>query len=351
MLSVSLKEFASGTIKTFLQTIGFIFQGEEQNAILQNGILYLVNELADYYEEGTRLFPEIIVVDSIEYFETIPNKQIYFFYNGPLDTHQFCKSLKMCAPLATNGWVIFIYVTQNEMRWGVITSELSETSIPLGIQIIHDRAQDNCHIIYMRNTGQKNVQLLSIGGNSGCQITMSLNDPIADGTKSIDILCDKIMESCANKTEEFDTYIRKIINLALRLGHGNLFIVLQDEQSIPEILKGGVDISEVPIDLYDAYLELKAIGDNNSLVEANYKLHMLSNLAIGMMNQDGITIFTQSAKVIGFHYIVENNVPEVQGVLGGARTKAYEALCRCPLIRTVFMRKQEGETKIHQNYE
>ena len=111
------------------------------------------------------------------------------------------------------------------------------------------------------------------------------------------------------------------------------------------------DISEVPIDLYDAYLELKAIGDNNSLVEANYKLHMLSNLAIGMMNQDGITIFTQSAKVIGFHYIVENNVPEVQGVLGGARTKAYEALCRCPLIRTVFMRKQEGETKIHQNYE
>ena len=159
------------------------------------------------------------------------------------------------------------------------------------------------------------------------------------------------MESCANKTEEFDTYIRKIINLALRLGHGNLFIVLQDEQSIPEILKGGVDISEVPIDLYDAYLELKAIGDNNSLVEANYKLHMLSNLAIGMMNQDGITIFTQSAKVIGFHYIVENNVPEVQGVLGGARTKAYEALCRCPLIRTVFMRKQEGETKIHQNYE
>jgi hypothetical protein len=245
---------------------------------LQNGILYLVNELADYYEEGTRLFPEIIVVDSIEYFETIPNKQIYFFYNGPLDTHQFCKSLKMCAPLATNGWVIFIYVSQNEMRWGVITSELSETSIPLGIQIIHDRAQDNCHIVYMRNIGQKNVQLLSIGGNSGCQITMSLNDPIADGTKSIDILCDKIMESCANKTEEFDTYIRKIINLALRLGHGNLFIVLQDEQSIPEILKGGVDISEVPIDLYDAYLELKAIGDNNSLVEANYKLQELQTL-------------------------------------------------------------------------
>lgn len=351
MLSVSLKEFASGTIKTFLQTIGLVFEGEEQNAILQNGILYLVNELADYYEEGTQLFPEIIVLDSIEYFETIPNKQIFSFYNGSLETHQFCRCLKMCAPLAMNGWVIYLYVTPDAMQWGVITSELSETSIPLGIQILHDRAQENCHIVYMRNTGQKNVQLLSVGGNSGCQITMSLNDPIEDGTKSIDIFCDKIMESCANKTEDFDTYIRKIINSSLRLGHGNLFIVLRDGQNIPEVLKGGIDISNAPIDLFDAYLELKAIGDNFSLVEANYKLRMLSHLAIGMMNQDGITIFTQSAKIIGFHYIVENNVPEVQGVLGGARTKAYEALCRCPQIRTVFMRKQEGETKIYHNHE
>ena len=112
MLSVSLKEFASGTIKTFLQTIGFVFQNAKKNTILQDGVLHLVNELADYYEEGTRLFPEIIILDSIEYFDTIPNKQIYTFYSGEPEFYQFCKSLKMCAPLATNGWSIYIYVIQ-----------------------------------------------------------------------------------------------------------------------------------------------------------------------------------------------------------------------------------------------
>ena len=346
MQSVSLKEFASGTINTFLNSIGFVLENEASNTLLRDGVLHFVNELSDYYEEGTKLFPEIIILDSINYFNTIPIKKKFKLYSGEINYQQFCKALKMCAPFATNGWLIYVCINQT-MEWGVITSELSETSIPLGIQIIHDRPQNDCHVVYLRNTGQKNVLLQSLGGDAGCQITMSLNDPIQNGANNIDSFCNQLIEMLGNDIgEEFDTYIRKIVNRALRLGHGNLFVIIEDGQRIPEILKGGISLEESPIELYDAYMEIQNVEDTASIVQANYKLQMLSNLSIGMMNQDGITIFTKSAKIVGFHYIVENNTPQENALLGGARTKAYEALCNCQEIGTVFMRKQEGETKL-----
>jgi len=347
MQSVSLKEFASGTINTFLSSIGFVLSNEVANASLRDGMLYFVNELSDYYEEGTHLFPEIIVLDSIDYFNTIPIKKIFKLYSGNVEYQQFCKALKMCAPFAINGWVIYVCLNNDYLEWGVITSELSETSIPLGIQILHDTPHNNCHVVYLRNTGQKNVLVQSFGGEAGCQISMSLNDPIHDSSRNIDDFCSKLVEALGTDiTEEFDTYIRKILNRALRVGHGNLFVIIEDGQNIPEILKGGIDIGDSPIDLYDAYMEIRGVEDMASIVQANYKLQMLSNLSIGMMNQDGITVFTRNAKIKGFHYIVENNTPQNNALLGGARTKAYEALCNCEEFVSVFMKKQEGETKL-----
>ena len=347
MRSVSLKEFASATINTFLSSIGFVLENEVSNTLLREGFLHFVNELSDYYEEGTQLFPEIIVLDSVDYFNTIPIKKIFKLYSGDINHHQFCKALKMCAPIATNGWLLYVCIHNQTMEWGVITTELSETSIPLGIQIIHDKPENDCHVVYIRNIGQKSVLLQSLGGDAGCQITMSLNDPIQNGANNIDPFCNQLIEALGNDLgEEFDTYIRKIVNRALRLGHGNLFVIIEDGQRIPDILKGGISLENSPIDLYDAYLEIKNVEDTASVVQANYKLQMLSNLSIGMMNQDGITIFTKSAKIVGFHYIVENNTPQENALLGGARTKAYEALCNCEEIGTVFMRKQEGETKL-----
>ena len=52
MQSVSLKEFASATINTFLSSIGFVLENEVSNTLLREGFLHFVNELSDYYEVG-----------------------------------------------------------------------------------------------------------------------------------------------------------------------------------------------------------------------------------------------------------------------------------------------------------
>ncbi len=347
MQSISLKEFASASISTFLGSIGFKYRNANNDKILSDGLLYLVNELADYFEEGTKLFPEIIIVNTLEFFDTIPGKIMYTLYDGVIEEFQFKQAIKMCAPLVADGWYLFIEVSEDRMRWGVITTELNETVIPLGLQIIHDTPNQFYQVIYIRNIGNKNVLLQSLGGiDNGCQFCLTLNDKFENIGKDIDIFCDKLIERCENKDEEFDTYIRKIINKALRVGHGNLFVIIDDIDHIPGILQNGVQIKENPIKLFEAYTQMKESNDVGIGIESNYRLHMLSDLAIKMMNHDGITLFTRKAEIIGYHYIVENNTQNQQNILGGARSKAFEALSDSQEIPVVFMKKQEGETKI-----
>lgn len=70
-----------------------------------------------------------------------------------------------------------------------------------------------------------------------------------------------------------------------------------------------------------------------------------------MMNHDGVTLFTTTGKIIGYHYIVDNKITANVQMVGGARTKAFYALVNSKAFVCVLMKKQEGEINCEANNE
>lgn len=61
-----------------------------------------------------------------------------------------------------------------------------------------------------------------------------------------------------------------------------------------------------------------------------------------MLNHDGICLFTNDGKLIGYHLIVDNKTMTENQIVGGARTKAFKKLVSEDAIFAVLMKTQEG---------
>ncbi len=340
---VSLYERVRSEIGSFLQELGLGCDTVELNRELCEGLVDVVDLLSDYYEEGSHLYPSIVLFDDPQFLKMIPNKN-YTFYEGDIKSKQIKLCLKMCAPLAVNGWNIFLQVRGASMSWGMITGELRETSLTLPYQILKDK-EPICKVAIISNIGMKSVAMVSSGGECNCIIHLSLTNSEKSSSSDISNFFKCALEKCKIESEEFRGYFRKVVNKALHTGHGNLFGVIEDGESIPELLKEGVDLTSIPIDFPFTYNSIISETDPNSKVELNTELKMMSSLAVSMMNHDGITIFTNTGKIVGYHYIVDNKVIADDVIVGGARTKAFYAMVQSNQFKGVFMRKQEGDTK------
>ena len=343
MNEVSLYQRVRSEIGSFLQAIGFGCDTVELNNELCEGLVEVVDMLSDYYEEGSHLFPSIILFDDPQFHKTMPNIH-YEFYKGEISSKQVKLCLKMCAPLAVNGWQIYMQVMGSMMSWGVITGELRETSLSLVHQILKDQ-NPVCKVAVISNIGMKSVGMVSSGGKCNSIIHLSLTNSQLLFLSDISKFFSCALEKCSIESEEFRGYFRKVVHNALHTGHGNLFGVIEDGKPIPELLMQGVDLTSTPIDFSQIYESVIYERDPNSKVELYTKLKMMASLAVSMMNHDGITVFTNTGKIVGYHYIVDNKVSANDVIVGGARTKAFFAMVESKMFKGVFMRKQEGDTK------
>lgn len=315
---------------------------------LREGILNIVNMISDYYEEGTHLYPEVVLVSDVKYFKSIPNHS-YTLFNGSLDKSQFGRAVKMCAPLAVNGWNIFIEVKEDKMSWGVITSEVLETSLSMYHQISKDEST-GYSVAYIRNIGFKTVEFCSLNSKEIRVISLSLHEIGKIRNTCLNDFCKIATRKCTCKKESINTYFKKMISSAFQTGHGNLLIILKDKKNlkIPSTLKEGIDLTQSPIDFVQCFEKLEDSTLAND-AQTHSEMRMMSNLAVSMMNHDGITVFTDTGKIVGYHYIVDNKVEVKEVISGGARTKAYKALSNMKTIEAVMMRTQEGDIKFSSN--
>ncbi len=349
MKELSLSGNVRSEIGNFLQTINFNCSTAEYNDAMKDGLLEVIDMLSDYYEEGTHLFPTVVFFDKMDYLKTFPNLH-YLFYHGGIEKHQFKSAIRMCAPLALDGWCIFIQVGQNDMSWGVVTAEVKETSLSLEEQIL--RTEDPVFkVCLISNIGLKTVAMVSSGRKANCIVYLSLLGQQINVGPNMDVFFDSVLSDCENANDEFKGYFVKVVNTALHEGHGNLFAVLREGQPIPNILQEGVTIEGNPVDFLLTYSELQQDLDGDDKVRINSKLKMMSNLAVSMMNHDGVTLFTTTGKIIGYHYIVDNKITANVQMVGGARTKAFYALVNSKAFVCVLMKKQEGEINCEANNE
>ncbi|CAM3435797.1 hypothetical protein [Sphingobacterium prati] len=336
---------------TVLQSIGDLLTGEGfiVDERINLGVLEIINLLADYYEEGQHLFPEVLITNDINTFlETIPNK-IFPIKETEIRSDEFKEVIKLCAPLALSGWVIFIQIIEGKMKYGLISAEMIETSPSMYNQTVGELKITGWYkgvsIVYLRNISPKVVE---VSGLNNCLIVSQNLEQEKDFFENeIHQLALSISQDAEDEIKiNLKAYIEKIIDQALKDGHGNLIGIISDtEEAIKNVrnnlaVKGGVFLEE-PIDFSDLLKDVNTLEG-----EFSTNLRAYSSLLKSMLNHDGITIITSKGKVIGYHLLIDGYINAHDVISGGSRSKAFVAMKNCEHFIFCFYKSQDGTIKI-----
>jgi len=341
----SLRDSITASIGEFLYDEGFA-----KDDITKIGILEIINLISDYHEEGNALFPEILVTNSLDFFETIPNNEIVI-HEAELSVAEFRKAIKLCAPLATNSWIIFIEVKDNKIKYGITTAEMSETSPSIYNQTVGPLKVEeykNTTIAYIRNIGQKTVELAGL--KKRIIVSLTLDEPKKLSLNEVQTLCGNLTLKCDEKYKvNIKTFFEKVIDEALKDGHGNLIAIVDDSEesinALKEKIKGNGGIYLIsPID-FELLITESDVNKNN---ESSINLKTHSSVFKAMLNHDGITIISNKGKIIGYHILIDSYINEGDEVIGGARSKAFKSMGNCGLFSLCFYKSQDGNIKLWQ---
>lgn len=336
----SLRDSIQSAIGDFLHEEGFAADG-----VTKLGILEIINQISDYREEGNVLFPEILVTNNLTFFKTIPNREIVI-QEADLSVSEFKNAIKLCAPLATNSWIIFIEVKNNKIKYGITSAEMSETSLSIYNQTVGDLKIDyeEATIAYIRNIGQKTVELTGL--KKSLVVSLTLDETKTSALFEIQQLCEGISEKCDEKYRvNIKAFFEKVINDALKTGHGNLIGIIDDD-SIDDFknkLKGSGGIylpSTIDFEILITEAEI------NKTNETSISLKAHSSVLKSMLNHDGITILSNKGKIIGYHILIESYLEDEDIIEGGSRSKAFKSMERCGLFIMCFYKSQDGAIKL-----
>lgn len=310
-----------------------------------DGVLNIVNQVSDYHEEGVRLFPEVIIVNDISILKMIQarTEQVY---DGMIEEHTFSRIMKLCAPLANSNWSIYVNIVDKEhVQYGVVSGELKETSLSLRRQVLEITPKVD-HVLYIRNIGSKNVEIRNTFRT--CIVSLTLDGSIINQDDNLNglIACTIADVPDDLKSEILFDFMHKTIGDALDEGHGNLIAVCK-ENDLSVCLKemSGGSVIEKPIDIPSLLNDDRMFEKNTTSVAIKSYVSLIKS----MINHDGITFVSTTGKILAYHYIVNNNKVESVQVVGGSRTKAFEALKNVPSIYACFFKSQDGLTKFHCN--
>ncbi|NQX52267.1 hypothetical protein HQN86_01440 [Pedobacter panaciterrae] len=341
----SLTESVSSSIGDFLY-----FEKFQTDPIVKEGILALINLISDYHEEGHALFPEVLITNDLEFFKSIPNKEI-LINEAELSVDEFKDVVKLCAPLAINNWIIFIEIKDKKLKYGLVSAEMSDTSPSLYNQTVGALKEEipNTTIAYIKSLGQKTVELAGLSRR--LIISLNLEDPKGYSQNEVHQLSSMITEKCDEHYRvNINTFFEKIIDEALKAGHGNLIGIVEDQEDVIMALKeklnvnGGVYLP-MPID----FEELIVYSEQNKDNESSINLRAHSSILKAMLNHDGITIITNKGRVIGYHLLIDPYVNEGDVLRGGTRSKAYLSMQNCKFFKCCFYKSQDGNIKIWKN--
>lgn len=307
------------------------------NKTMIEGVADLVNQIADYHEEGVKLYPEVIILHD-DYSLKPLQARIEIIYQGDIRENEFSKVMKLCAPLAVGNWNIFIILPDDtHITYGLVSVERKETSLDLVTQAIDMGGDEG--IIYIRNVGSKNVELKT--KQESCIISLTLDRNMDFQNSNLHKLVETMLKDLEHD-EVLHNFIVKTIKEALNAGHGNLIAVCKRDNFELCLTKmtGGAKLTP-SIDIPRLLGEDKAIHSNETSVAIKSNMSLVRSV----INHDGITFFSTQGELLGYHFIVDNSKVGDGNAVGGSRTKAFEALKTIEGIEGRFFKSQDGITK------
>ena len=304
------------------KTVDLLEEEGMQCSKTQAGIPELVSYLQNYKEEGKLLFPNIFIFDDFDLVEgIIANSQFCFIGKGEKSKETMLKALKKCAPLTEDGWSIYLLRTNDEFEYGVFrggTNILSESPE----EILTGNKNSEMKVLLIHQIAEK---LLEIRGGTANTLVVSYGSKTSIKESPLELQSSFIKNITANVSSELvdqtASFYRKLFLEVLRRGHGSLACVVKS-RSYPKKLIDGIVLRQ-KINIPEHIARLNQRNDLASVAN----LQGYFSLIIGMMQSDGITVFTDKGEVAAYNVFVKH--PEIvlqSQTNGGARSRTYLTL-------------------------
>lgn len=309
----------------------------QMGAILRPTLLVeIIASLSHYEEEGAKLHPEVYVCEHIdEILKLLPGHGEITIGELPLAEPSIKEILKKCAPLAIDGWHIYLDGAKGNIRFGLFRDSLNPLTVPID-EILFPNSATEVKVVRVHQVANDCVEIINhCGGYHNIFLSHKKESAIPpekylhDLVKSI---CERVNPIIQDPVK---TYLTKVMQRGLRASHGVLITVCHTPR-LPKYLSDGVKLTP-PIDF-------AAIIQNDD-TSKNTTLNANASLLMGMLNSDGIVVFSNDAKLIAYNCFI-SNPPKTAGgnVIGGARHRTYETLCGKIGKGTdaVFIQSQDG---------
>ena len=305
----------------------------------------LIVRLVRYQEEGIRLSPRVYLTDNIDLLiNMLPDGEKLHLSDTTADSVGIEKMLKICAPLAVGEWSIFSHQCAERMNFGIFRGSGSPISVGVDEVVLMD--QNEAIVIKAHQVAEECVQ---IANSKGSLHHVFFNDRKEDSLPPLQYI-ENLVQSITRQVndgekEAVQVFLTKIFVAALPKIHGCILAVTSMNRP-PKILSNDAVFLAEPIDFPSLIKKLK----NDRNVDGSlYLLEKKTEIFEGMLRSDGITLFDQGGRLLGYRCFIR--LSGKNGAAGGARRRAFEAL-KTHLGRrglsAAFMQSYDGWTDFEE---
>jgi hypothetical protein len=345
--SVSFRAHLVGNATDLIEEIGL------QCARTAKLIAAVVSQLAAYSEEGTPLTPTVFICNSVSELLQRAGAGEHVPLSGDEQTESAgTKALKAAAPLCNDNWRIYIERIDGgaSCRYGVFCGTRDPSSLTVD-EVVLDGFENGFPIIKISQSAKNKVEVRT---NAGSGIEFRFNDDMdvyeLNSRGRIHALANAAASGVAEQSELFARFLERLLSSAIRECHGTLVAVAPASYTVlPASLQDAVRF-EPPLDLFG---RLQLHIDEGKTSESVNRLQAAAELVAGFIRSDGITVFNEGGKVLGYRAFIHREAKNPPST-GGARTRAFNALV--DLVNegelvAAFFRSHDGRTEFQTRAE
>jgi len=291
------------------------------------------------------LSPHVLFCKDIDaVIRAFPGSGKHVIGTAPLSPESAKRILKNCAPLATRNWCIYIErVDSDRLRYGVLNYLKLPTALPLAQAI---SVLNGVFCILLQKISPTMIRISGSNGNALSIVFSTVREEGSptDSVKQFANCCCVHIENSGGKLG-FSDYLAQLLDEALAASHGTILVcaTLEKFSAIPD-LKIGTPV-EPKLDLADRFATYRESNTADSIL----KLQSCEELLKGFVACDGIVVFDTQGGVLAYRAFYRPSAPATpaeEGVVGGARTKAFTGireLAGSSLV-SALLRSQDGFT-------
>lgn len=306
----------------------------------------LVATLSYFTEEQSVFLPEIVISDDFITLRKVFSETFHVSIGQTKADKNAAKTiLKSCGPLTIAGWSIFIDIKGSKLHYGLFRQSWMPFSLSID-DTIHSEGDFPAHFMYIRKSFGNAVLISSPKSESRRILFSNQRDTIEDEQKCLNDLIDLLTAHVNENYDKVQTFLKRTLKQILLKSHGCILTITRvPTEATPKKLGDSVTI-DPKLDIARSVQAFSGHEDQTTLSN----LQSIPSLMKGMMESDGVVCFSPDAKLLSYRGFARSRKGKGSqaGAVGGARRRAFEALCEDvgDELSGVFMQSSDGTMQI-----